>query len=313
MSSSYYISQRNKQQALIGSLIFNGDKGNGRFRGHNYPFVLQDGRNNLYPPFKEVQKYFDDNRISWWAGYKPTGHVLSSQMACLNHLFPLMRDKDAVLKILNRVRNEFTEVLPIKCDTDPQYIAFEVVSKEDRLNEHYSTRGSNCTSVDALILARHKQDKVWLIPVEWKYTEHYATKDMSEGEKGETRKSRYNKLIEDSAQLITHPDLKVYYQEPFYQLVRQTLWSEQVIANKETETLKADDFFHIHVIPTANAGLLRTVTRYPYKVSGKGMEETWRSCLTDQSKYQIIDPQALLSPVRNDYPNLCQYLQKRYW
>lgn len=246
MSSNYYLSQRNKQQALIGNPIFNGDKGNGCFRGHRYPFVLQDGRNNLYPPFEEVQKYFNDNQISWWAGYKPTGHVLSSQMACLNHLFPLMRDKEAVLKILNGVRNEFTEVLPIMCDTDPQYIAFEVVSKDDHHNEEFSTRGSNCTSVDAFILSKHISGKVWLIPIEWKYTEHYATEDKSEGEKGETRKSRYNELIKDSTQLITLPDFKVYYQETFYQLMRQTLWAEQVIAHKETETLKADDFWKSH-------------------------------------------------------------------
>ena len=313
MSSKYYYSQRDKQQALIGSPIFNGDKGHGYFRGKPYPFVLQDGRNNLYPPFEEVQRYFDENKISWWAGDKPTGHVLSSQMACLNHLFPLMRDKEAVLKILNGVRNEFTEVLPIMCDKEPQYIAFEVVSKEDHLNELYSTRGSNCTSVDAFILARHKSGKVWLIPIEWKYTEHYATEDKSEGEKGETRKSRYNELIKDSTQLITLPNFKVYYQEPFYQLMRQTLWAEQVKANKATEILKADDYFHIHVIPSANAGLLKTNPRFPYKVSGKGMEETWRSCLTDQSKYQIVDPEVLLSPIKDDYPDLIQYLQTRYW
>ncbi|MBO5780311.1 MAG: hypothetical protein J6R27_04335 [Muribaculaceae bacterium] len=313
MSSKYYILQRNRQQALIGTPIFCCDKGDGSFMGHKYPFVLKDGRNNLFPPFAEVQKYFDNNQVSWWGGFTPTGHILSSQMACLNHLYPLMRDKDAVLKILNGVRNEFIEVLPIMCDVDPQYIAFEVVSKEDYLNELNTTRGSNCTSVDAFILARHKSSEIWLIPIEWKYTEHYATEDKSAGEKGQTRKNRYDKLIISSDQLKTIEDFRVYYQEPFYQLMRQTLWAEQMLRHKESEIIKAVDYFHIHVIPSANDDLLKVNSRYPYKVSGKGMEETWRGCLTDQSKYQIVDPEILLMPIKQDYPELIEYLKKRYW
>lgn len=313
MSNGYYLSQRDKQQALIGSDVFRNDNGNGKFMGKNYPFVLAKGENNLFPPVNEVERYFSDNHISWWGGYSPTGHILSSQMACLNHLFPIMNDKDSVLAILNGVRDNFKEVLPIRCDKNPQYIAFEVVSSADHLNEEASTRGSNCTSVDALILAVDKNDKVWLIPIEWKYTEHYGTEDKSAGNKGETRKARYNQLITDSKQLKTLPDFKIYYQEPFYQLMRQTLWSEQVVLHKDMEMLKADDYLHIHVIPDTNVALLRNDHRYPYKVSGLGMEDTWRYCLTDQSKYEIIDPKKLLSPIMSKYPELAEYLETRYW
>lgn len=311
--SKYYINQRNKQEALIGSGIFGNIHGNGKFMGRYYPFVLTDGRANLYPSSYEVDSYFRENGISLWGGYKPTGHILSSQMACLNHLFPIMKDKDAVLAILNGVRDEFTEVLPVACDKRPQYIAFEVVSVEDYLNELNSTRGSNCTSVDAFIYARHKSGELWLIPIEWKYTEHYATEDKSAGEKGETRKSRYNALIEKSHQLRTIDDFKVYYQEPFYQLMRQTLWAEQMVAHKETEILKADNYLHIHVIPSENEALLRNKSRYSYRVSGKSMEETWRSCLINQSKYKIVDPKELLAPVIDKYPELENYLSTRYW
>lgn len=187
--SKYYLQQRDKQQSLIGSPIFGNDPGNGKFMGREYPFVLTDGKANLYPPFDEVNRYFKENEISWWGGFKPTGHILSSQMACLNHLFPIMGDKEAVLAILNGVRDEFVEVLPVICDKQPQYISFEVVSSEDHLNELNSTRGSNCTSVDAFIYAKHKSGELWLIPIEWKYTEHYATEDKSAGEKGEIKKA----------------------------------------------------------------------------------------------------------------------------
>ena len=322
--SSYKNSQYVRQENLINnSDIFNGDKGNGYFMGKARPFVLKDGMNNLYEPIRnDVLKYFKDNGISWWGTDKPSGHTLSSQIACINHLFAIMYDHDAVLAMLNGVRDEFEKVLPVSCDANPQYIDFEVISKNDYLNEKTSTRGSNCTSVDAFIYAQHKGDgKLWLIPIEWKYTEHYANFDKSKEDrhneekgsngKGQERVRRYSALTDASLQLKSLESYygSIYYQEPFYQLMRQTLWAENIIKHKHIETLKADDYMHIHVIPSGNKDLLSK----KYSVSGMGMEETWRSLLTDQSKYIIVDPQKLLDPIKDKYPQLISYLRKRYW
>ena len=320
--SRYKNSQYIRQEDLINnSDIFSGDKGNGYFMGKPRHFVLKDGMNNLYEPIRnDVIRYFKDNKISWWGGDKPSGHTLSSQIACLNHLFAIMGDKEAVLAMLNGVRDEFKEVLSVQCDAAPQYIGFEVVSEEDPLNEKTSTRGSNCTSVDAFIYAKHKDDSIWLIPIEWKYTEHYANLDKSnedrQGEekgsngKGQERVRRYSALTDASLQLKSLDSYygSIYYQEPFYQLMRQTLWAENVVKLKE-EKLKADNYMHIHVIPSANKDLLDK----KYSVSGMGMEDTWRSMLNDQSKYIIVDPQKLLEPIKDKYPELVSYLKKRYW
>ena len=322
--SSYKNSQYVRQENLINnSDIFSGDKGNGYFMGKDRPFVLKDGINNLYEPIRnDVLKYFNDNGISWWGTDKPSGHTLSSQIACLNHLFAIMYDHNAVLAMLNGVRDEFEKVLPVSCDANPQYIGFEVISKNDHLNEKTSTRGSNCTSVDAFIYAQHKGDgKLWLIPIEWKYTEHYANFDKSKEDrhneekgsngKGQERVRRYSALTDASLQLKSLESYygSIYYQEPFYQLMRQTLWAENIVKHKHIETLKADDYMHIHVIPSGNKDLLSK----KYSVSGMGMEETWRSLLTDQSKYIIVDPQKLLEPIEDKYPQLVSYLRKRYW
>ena len=320
--SRYKNSQYARQEDLINnSDIFNGDKGNGYFMGKARPFVLKDGMNNLYEPIRnDVIRYFKDNEISWWGGDKPSGHTLSSQIACLNHLFAIMNDHDAVLAMLNGVRDEFEKVLRVECDANPQYIGFEVVSKEDPLNEKASTRGSNCTSVDAFIHAKHRDGSIWLIPIEWKYTEHYANQDKSnedrQGEekgsngKGQERVRRYSALTDASLQLKSLDSYygSIYYQEPFYQLMRQTLWAENVVKLKE-EKLKADNYMHLHVIPSANKDLLDK----KYSASGMGMEETWRSMLCDQSKYIIVDPQKLLEPIKDKYPELASYLEKRYW
>lgn len=302
--------------------IFDGTPGGGRFMGKERQFVLTDGLRNLYAPIRDkVQRYFKENGISWWGGFKPTGHVLSSQMACLNHLFALRHEPEAILAILNGVRPEFTEVLPIPSENDQGYIAFEVVSDNDYLNEGTPTRGSNCTSVDAFILARHKSGDTWLIPIEWKYTEHYDNQDKSTedrpnedkgtNDKGNERMSRYNNLIDSSKQLKSLPEYQssLYYYEPFYQLMRQTLWAEQMIAHKDVERIKADNYLHIHVIPSENDELLHK----RYKVSRKEMEESWREMLTDQGKYVIIDPAKLLNPIMESHSDLCQYLSTRYW
>lgn len=93
----------------------------------------------------------------------------------------IRKDPVAVLALLNGIRNQFKEVLPIPCDSDVSYIAFEAVSKKDHLNEDGPTRGSNCTSVDALIYAVDNNNESWIIPIEWKYTESYD--DCKSGDK----------------------------------------------------------------------------------------------------------------------------------
>ena len=322
--SRYKKSQYERQERLIeNSDLFSGDKGNGYFRGIARPFVLHNGMNNLYAPIREgVIKYFKENKISWWGGGKPSGHTLSSQIACLNHLFAIMNDKDAVLAMINGVRDEFESVLSVLCDAEPQYIAFEVVSDCDYLNEGTPTRGSNCTSVDAFIYAVHRGDgKRWLIPIEWKYTEHYYSKDKSNEDrdgdaigangKGRERVGRYAALTDESSQLKSLESYygSVYYQEPFYQLMRQTLWAENMVKYRGKERLKAEDYLHIHVVPSDNKALLERC----YRVSGRGMESTWRSMLNDQSKYVIVDPKSLFTPITERYPDLASYLAKRYW
>ena len=311
--SKYRDSQYERQQRLMQSEdIFLGDRGNGVFKGKVRSFVLQNGMNNLYEPIRmEAIHYFKDNKISWWGGSRPTAHTLSSQIACLNHLFSIRKDKSAVLAMLNGIRDEFVDVLQIKCDKEPQYIGFEVVSDGDYLNEQKSTRGSQCTSVDALIYAKHRSGAKWLIPIEWKYTEYYQNEDKSKEAKGQVRVGRYAALTDESLQLKSLDNYygSVYYQEPFYQLMRQTLWAENMVKHNTVERLSADDYLHIHVIPRENGDLLDK----RYKVSGKGMEEAWRDMLTDQSKYIIIDPATLFAPIANRYPDLAEYLQSRYW
>lgn len=308
--SIYREHERVKAEAHIkkGDLFY-GEKGGGKFGNVFYDFVLMDGKNNLLKPIQDdVIAYFAKNNISWWHGIEPTGHTLSSQVACLNHLFILRNDKQAVLSLLSTVSPEFIDVLEIKTDKHLSgYIQFEAVSDNDLLNEGVPTRGTNCTSIDALIYAVDKSDKKWIIPIEWKYTEEYDNQDKSLGNSGAIRQKRYNGLIEESKQLKGE-HLDWYYFEPFYQLMRQTLWAEQMVTNKATETIKADNYMHLHIIPKENTDLLKKTYR-----SNLDMEKTWRECLDNQDKYKIIAPSELLKNLGGDYTELKKYLSERYW
>ena len=308
---SYKHSQYSRVETLIKeNHVFNDEKGGGVFRGKHYPFILQNRYNNLvFQSRHAICDYFDKNNITWWNG-RLTNHPLSSQVACLNHLFPIREDKQAVLSLIHKVNPEIMDVLPIKSDSIMQaYIQFESVSDADHLNELSSTRGSNCTSIDALIWGIHRDGRKFLFPIEWKYVEAYGNDNKASGEKGKTRKARYTELINQSSQLNANY-FNVYYFEPFYQLMRQTLWVEQMIIHKQTESIEADDYIHLHVIPDENYELLHKI----FPCSNQGMEDTWRACLKNQEKYVIISPCELLAPVlEHEYEPLFTYLQKRYW
>ena len=132
MASNYQERERVKAIKLIsdGNTIFYSGRAGMKFLGAERDFVLIENLKNLFEPIrKDVVEYFKGNQISWWGGFKPTGHVLSSQIACLNHLFLIRNDKDAVLSILKNVSSEFVDVMTI--DTDrvyPAFIQFESVS-----------------------------------------------------------------------------------------------------------------------------------------------------------------------------------------
>ena len=331
--SKYQEKERERAIKLIEqNELFESSKAGGNFRGRARDFVLSDRSYNLFASIRdEVLTYFNENDISWWGGKKSTPHTLSSQIACLNHLYPIRHDQNEVLKVAQIICRDIIEVLII--DTDrflPAYIAFETVSDKDYLNEckegQKPTRGNNCTSIDALIYAKHKNGKKYILPIEWKYTEHYNNADKSvedrKGEpkgtngKGNERLGRYVNdspyLIPNSEQLKTKRDYKssVYFFEPFYQLMRQTLWAEQLVAHRNTEQISAEGFIHSHIIPSENSDLLDKT----YLCSGKSMEATWRDCLQDQSKYKIISPKDLLADIDpNRYADLKNYLERRYW
>ncbi|KGN84234.1 PGN_0703 family putative restriction endonuclease [Porphyromonas gulae] len=323
---SYIKQEEDRQIALLKEQAdwFDRDPGGGIYRKHAYPHLLLDQEHNLWKGLRsDAVRYFKLNKIKW---HTHAHNLKSSQVACVNHLMGIRKNKDLILKMLNACspKTEFVDLLTLPYEAET-YIGFEVVSGADWLNEGKLKRGSNCTSLDALIYALDAEGKKWLIPVEWKYTEHYYMQDKGAeaGGKGETRHARYDALIQHSKFLC--PQTKavgsIYYQEPFYQLMRQTLWAEQIIrqtfaqvkpelqAEFDTkEQFQADAVLHLHIIPRANKYIV------PTKFSKEPIEKLWRGQLINPESYQVIDPKDLFAPIAKDLGrHWMTYLEARYW
>ena len=245
----------------------------------------------------------------------PSGHMLSSQVSCINHLFFLRDDKEAALAILKGIISD--DIVEVCDDFEGGYIGFEVVSNQSYLNEGKEgskmTRGANCTSVDAMMTGMLGNGKKIQVLIEWKYTEYYSGDCRASGLSGLTRKSRYDHLITDPESPIkcTVPIDNLYY-EPFYQIMRQTLLAWQMIKHRDKE-LNADDWLHFDVIPENNLHL-RYRVQAPNMLKS-GIEEAWKANLKNPNKYNTITPQRLLKPLLfyPKYKRLITYLNRRYW
>lgn len=281
-----------------------------------FGYILTDGDINLHASIrKNAKNYFRENDIDWWtfdgSRSKPTKHMVSSQIQCLNYLFAFRKDKKLTLKLAQLFDADIEDIHPTLADKDLGYIAFEFIYENEKLlneNGRGAKRGAYCTSIDAFIVATRKSEKV-LIPIEWKYTENYfdCTNKALASRGGKTRQKRYNHLIENSAQLKSMPDLRnsIYYYEPFYELMRQTLLTEQIV-----QSGVANDFLHIVVVPSENRDLLDK----NYTFSNDDLKTTWRKCLSYQSKFKIIDSNQILRLIDKEpgYSNLTNYLKSRY-
>lgn len=284
-----------KEKAEVGGLFLEKERA----------FVLKekDSHHNLFSPIVDgpdgVLKYFHDYGIAWWGenteSERPSGHLVSSQIHCLNHLFALRNDQVAIKKIIESATGlNIDKILPSPID-EQGYIAFEFVHKnKELLDENYESRGARCTSVDAFVYAQLLNSKKVLIPIEWKYTETYDGEEARE-----ESFARYSRIHKGSN---CHKWTSLYRANPYYELMRQTLLVEQIIKHKDCG-IEADDYFHIMVIPNAHVELKSAIV------------SKYIPTLKDPSKFHIVNPEQLLSPLQGNanYSELLNYLSKRYW
>ena len=235
---------------------------------------------------------------------EPTDHLLSSQVACINHLYFVRQRKDAATAILKNICGKIDQAVRV----DNGFVAFEAIGKQNYLNERSHTRGANATSVGAVMIGEKKPGSNVLILIEWKYTEEYREESKYKPERYEI----YNTLLKEEQCPIIVDDFSSLYYEPFYQLMRQTLLGWKMVQHKEYQ---CDEWIHLHVIPQDNAELRERITSPGLRSKGDSMSAAWKSVLRDPHQYIPITPEEFLRPafVCPDTHSIKVYLGKRYW
>lgn len=305
---SYYKDQRDKAEAKRNQIF--SDPGQGVFKNKQWPFVLKNPLLNLHETIREEAiNYFNKHNIPLWNGTAtaPTGHLLSSQVACLNHLFFVRRHADIATAILRGVDSDVKTAIPL---ADDGYVDFEVIGAKNYLGEKSHTRGANSTSVDAMMLGEMNDGRRKLFFIEWKYTESYTAASKADDRGGPTRLAIYTPLLQKADCPISVKDIKALFIEPYYQLMRQTLLAHELVKSLE---FGATDYVHIHAIPTANKELKSKKTSAT--LAGSDLDSAWKSVLKHPEKYVAIDPEAFLAPAKQygKAREILDYLQNRYW
>ena len=268
--------------------------------GNLYPFCLPRAaaRSNLLPEAAGAVRFFADRDIQWHRGVNggPTTHLLSSQVQCVNALFPLTTDPD-------RVRAAFGDLLDIAevLEIDGALLTFEYNGGgHDYLGEgrpgHPLVRGANSTSTDAALAYHTSTGQRELALVEWKYTEQYLGSKLSADPDGK-RERRYRAFYEaeDGPLDPSVVPFEAVLVEPLYQLVRQ-----QLLAWRIEQAGAFDRVRVLHIAPATNAEYWRSLDRHEHRRSDETVRDVWQRMLRDshRDRFRSLDSALFTSPAR---------------
>lgn len=263
----------------------------------DYCLPAEFARHNLLPQVRDgALNLFHDLDIPWHNGIDdgPSNHLLDSQVQCVNALFAMVGDAQRIRRAFGAVL-DIADVLEIE---DGRSLTFEYIGDEDVLRESPGRprrRGTMATSCDAAFLYRTSTGRTELALVEWKYTEDYRQARKPQPDKDRTRRRRYEHLVEDPSgpihgSLIPFDDL---LDEPFYQLVRQQLFADQL---ERRGVHGADVVRVLHVLPPENNAYQASLTRASHRALGDTVDDVWARLLRRPDRFQHIDPRVFSDP-----------------
>jgi Restriction Endonuclease associating with ARP len=289
--------------------------------GHVLPYEL--AAETLHERVRETAlAYFKKHKIKWWtsrwdtgrpppdteeAGL-PTGHLNSSQVACVNHLEPARLDREFARGVARNVDEAFVDVQPVE---DGGFVAYEWIGEKNYLGEPGPrVRGANITSLDGLMCAERSDGMRVLLVIEWKYLESYGRESVATSARGTDRVATYTHLLEEASCPIKRGVHQRLFFEPYYQLMRQTLLAWQMVEHGE---FGASDWLHVHVVPEQNVAL-RGGGRGAPELVGETMADKWRSALKQPERYVLITPTELLAGAREGgrWSEWRRWLRERY-
>ena len=157
--------------------------------------------------------------------------------------------------------------------------------------------------------ARRADDTSTLVAFEWKYLESYGPESRATSRRGTDRVAIYRPLLDQRDSPIAIDDPADLFYDPYEQLMRQTLLLWQMAEHGE---FGANDWIHVHAVPTENLALRGRRAAAPQLV-GESMGEAWRSVLREPERYRLMTPSELLEGLDDGrWAEWRQWLRARY-
>ena len=280
---------------------------------HDYLLALGCEEENLFPTLRGENgalRYFAERNIKWWQarasgdasdGKRPTRNMASSQIACVNFLLPLVEIPGALTAVLQAIDDDVTGVVAIEHEGTSSPVELEWIGLDHALEgPGVKSRGANSTSVDAFMVAEAPAGRRAYL-MEWKYVEEYRTEDKGQGRQGQTRRSRYAHLYEESPSFNRKVPFDAWLFEPFYQLLRLRLLADRMVRARELGVSEAKV---VVVVSEGNRAYRERVTSpwlamaFPDRSVSGIVEE---ALLRPDREYASVSQSNLADAVRNRY------------
>ena len=242
-------------------------------------------RNLLSAVREEALERFRRHDIAWHAGGEapdgspwPSGHLLDSQVQCVNTFLSLANGQDRGLAFARSVEPDATALVEVE---DGSTVAFEWIGQQDHLGERrgfIGQRGRYTTSVDALLVATRADGGRTGILVEWKFTESYDRPVPFRGPGSKDRREVYRARYESPrGPFLRRPPIEAHFHEPHYQILRLVLLADAMVGARE---LGMDRAVVVHAVPRGNDALLATVPE-GLAALGSSVPEVWEALVGD--------------------------------
>ncbi|NQT57422.1 MAG: hypothetical protein HQ557_00425 [Bacteroidetes bacterium] len=264
---NYLASEKNRQAEwkLSTKYLSRPARKSGLYRNKLYQWALPvtHADENLQESIRdEAIDYFRRNRISWHMAAQnvgPTNHLCSSQVMCINSMFPFIHNPEMLHSFLEPIFPDIQKILPI--ESNGQYIAFEWIGPVNYLHEEPKLgtirhRGLGNTSIDFAILTQSPTQKKRMILGEWKYTESYPKANIRYRSDSSDRLKTYLPFLEDKNcpfNISKLNSLDSLFYEPIYQATRHILRAHEIKKHHP----EIDEVIVLHMRTERNRAILK--------------------------------------------------------
>jgi len=288
----------------------------GIYKGKPRSFCLplEYAEQNLFSEIRQSAiTHFAKHSIKWHDGQngKPSNHLCSSQVCCVNFLFPFSNKPDALLKVLQPVFPEIKNMIPIESG---RYVTFEWIGQENYLAEKVKrngkrTRGANCTSADAAVLFERMDGKRQMVLIEWKYTESYGGTSLKIAKSGTDRTEIYKPLFTNDDSTLNKdllPSFDSLFFEPFYQFMRQQFLAHEM---EKAHEMGADIVSVLHIAPAHNHGFHK-ITSPELKKLGESAIDVWKKLVKSDKRFISVSSESLFGNLTSgQLPEIMTWLE----